>query len=119
MELHYIEDIAVVRLRGELREEAASKLVSELLDQLAAQAPRVVVSLADVEYVSSSGIGSLVRLYKDIRDRGGEMCIAAISPRLRNVFELAGVNLLFPFAEDEAQAVAQLRAKSAQAGGAS
>lgn len=118
MQIERYDGVLVVRLSGDLREEAARSLLADLAPCLDEGTPRVVVSMADVGYVSSSGIGSLVRLYKDIHDRGGSLCIAGCSQRLRDLFELAGVHLLFELAEDETRAIASLRAAAAlEAGG--
>jgi anti-anti-sigma factor len=72
----------------------------------------VVVALDEVRYVSSSGIGSLVRLYKRIRDCGGKVCISGASRRLRDLFEVAGVEQLLELTDDVAQGIARLRASA-------
>ncbi len=117
MEIERTGDMLVVHLSGDLREEAAKTLPAVLHEHLAENDYRVVIVMREVKYVSSSGIGALVRLYKDVHDRGGVICIAAASARLRDVFDVAGVTQLFGFVDDVDAGVAYLRA-SAPGGGA-
>ena len=105
MEIEVSDGILIVRLREELRKVPDEAIFDQLAGKLGIGPPRVAVCLNAVEYVSSSGIGALVRLYKDIRDRGGALCIAAASRRVQDLLHLAGVDLLFDFADDESAAL--------------
>lgn len=117
MKVERQDDVLVVRLDGELREGAAAKLVSDVEAHLLDEAPHLVIAMDDVPYVSSSGIGSLVRLFKAITDRGGALCVAGATGRVRDVFDVAGVRQLFECLDTVDEAIAWLRASAASGSG--
>jgi anti-anti-sigma factor len=96
-----------VRLSGRLTGEGAAPLFQDILSFLP-KSRQVIVNMARVEYVSSSGIGQMVSLYKDLRDRGGALVIAGASERVKGLFDLAGMSQIIDYAETEADALEQL-----------
>ena len=101
MDIEVREGTLIFRVDSELLKGSDETLFKRLQERAGDGPLRVVISLRAVEYVSSSGIGSLVRLYKDVRDHEGLLCLAATSPRVQDLLRLAGVDLLFAFAQDE------------------
>lgn len=56
----------------------------------------VVVDLADLKYVSSMGLGAIVRIAKQLRDKGGELRICCLTGLVRQLFEITRLNHVFP-----------------------
>jgi anti-anti-sigma factor len=54
----------------------------------------VVVDIADLEYISSAGIGILLKHYKRLSEAGGSLRLAHATPHVRNVFHFAGLDQL-------------------------
>jgi len=48
----------------------------------------VVVDLSGVDFLDSSGLGSLIALLKRVSERGGDMKIAGLQKKVRMVFEI-------------------------------
>jgi anti-sigma B factor antagonist len=66
----------VVVLRGELDvTEAAS--VAAALTEVAARERQIIVDLAGLEFIDSSGLAALVRVRKHARHAGGDLLLAA------------------------------------------
>ncbi|MBB6147419.1 anti-sigma B factor antagonist [Silvibacterium bohemicum] len=59
----------------------------------------VVVDLAELAYVDSTGLGTLVRLYASARQQGCEFKLLHLGKQLRNVLKMT--NLLSVFGETE------------------
>jgi anti-sigma B factor antagonist len=83
---------AVVALRGELDLADAAAVAAELT-AVAAREPGIIVDLAGLEFIDSSGVAALARGRSQARRAGGELVLAA--PR-RNVVRLLA---LFRLAE--------------------
>lgn len=49
---------------------------------------RFFVDLGGVSYVDSTGLGSLMQLYRQVKDRGGTMHFYNLTPPVRDIFEL-------------------------------
>lgn len=67
-------------------------LISE---QLNAGHKFLVIDLGSVEYVSSVGLKTLVSLWQRAREAKGDMVLAAVNPRVREVLEIIGLDLVF------------------------
>ena len=92
-------DTAVVKCHGRLVAGTSEELYQEVKDLLA-QTKVVVVDLADLAYVDSSGLGTLVRLHASARKLGCEFKLLHLGKQLRNVLKLTNLLSVFAQAED-------------------
>lgn len=82
----------VLEVRGEL-DLATSPQLREGLQRLVDAGDRqVVVDLAGVGFMDSSGLGALVVMFKALRDVGGRLCLAAVQPAVRSVLTVTSVD---------------------------
>jgi anti-sigma B factor antagonist len=91
-------DTAIVKCHGRLVAGTTEELYQQV-KQLLSQSKVVVVNLADLTYVDSSGLGTLVRLHTSARKLGCEFKLLHLGKQLRNVLKLT--NLLSVFAQVE------------------
>jgi anti-sigma B factor antagonist len=66
---------------------------------------KVVINLKDVSYVDSSGLATLVEILKNLRAYGGKLKLAALSDKVRGLFEITKLDKLFDISADENSAV--------------
>jgi anti-sigma B factor antagonist len=83
-------------------EETASlrQQVKELLNQ----SRHIILNLADVHYIDSSGLGTLVGLYSSARSVGGEIKLAALTGRVKDVLQITKLGSIFEFYDTAEQA---------------
>ncbi|PWR12807.1 anti-sigma factor antagonist [Micromonospora sicca] len=82
----------VLEVRGEL-DMATSPQLREGLQRLVDAGDRqVVVDLAGVGFMDSSGLGALVVMFKALRDVGGRLSLAAVQPAVRRVLTVTSVD---------------------------
>jgi anti-anti-sigma factor len=99
--------VTVVAVKGRLDTGGAPLLGTRLAAVLDdADAPRVLLDLAGLDYVSSAGLRVLLVAAKRADERGGKLALAGLSPKVRQLFELGGFLDLFPIyaARDDALA---------------
>ncbi|HET6349720.1 MAG TPA: STAS domain-containing protein [Candidatus Krumholzibacteria bacterium] len=90
--------VAVLTLKGTIETTNASGLEETLARIVDERCFRIVVDLAGVSYISSAGWGIFISEIKRIRRNGGDIKLAAMSPEVREVFELLEFgNILKPF----------------------
>jgi len=58
---------------------------------------QVVLSLAQVNYMDSSGLGTLVGLYTSARSVGGEIKLAGLTQRVKDVLQITKLGSIFEF----------------------
>ena len=82
------DTVTVLRIEGELDALTVLDLRSTI-NRLVADAPaQVVVDLASLLLIDSSGIGSLVSLYKRLRAKGGDVSIRGLRDQPLAIFRL-------------------------------
>jgi anti-sigma B factor antagonist len=91
-------DQHVVRLSGEVDLRSSPQLRNVLLDVLAAKPRRLIVDLAQVGYMDSSGVGTLVEIKRLIERGAGQIVLAGLQPRVRSVFEITQLDKFFRIA---------------------
>ncbi len=92
-------DTAVVKCHGRLIAGTTEEFYQEV-KQLLPQTKVVVVDLAELTYVDSTGLGSLVRLYTTARQHGCQFQLLHLGKQLRNVLKLTNLLSVFAQAED-------------------
>jgi anti-sigma B factor antagonist len=77
----------VVELRGEL-DIAGAASVATVLTGVVTRQPKVIVDLADLEFIDSSGLAALAHARKRARDAGGEVVLAGPQRQVARVLAL-------------------------------
>lgn len=75
-ELDEHEAYTAIRAKGRLNAVAASELKAAVEASVAAGHPRLVLDLAQTDFMDSSGLGALVACLKTARQVGGDLRIA-------------------------------------------
>jgi len=105
IELRTCEDCTTIEIRGRLDAVSAPAAETALIDALQAGASRLVVNLADTDYVSSAGLRVLLATAKRLSRQGGHMVLCELQSGVREVFEISGLLAIFPVADTEAAAL--------------
>jgi anti-sigma B factor antagonist len=97
-----VDNVVVLKLHGIIDSGTAQFLEDKFNDLVASNNVRIVADLGDVNYISSAGWGIFVGEIKGIRQRRGDIKLAAMHPDVREVFELLEFNtLLQPYGTAE------------------
>src|SRR5947207_4995068 len=87
----HMDGIASIHVAGELDVETSPSLRACLLDVI----PRtkvVVVDLAELGFIDSTGIGVLIGAAKRLAAEGGEIRLQGVRPKTLRVLEITGVD---------------------------
>jgi anti-sigma B factor antagonist len=100
-------DAQLIQLKGSLKlGEAVDGLRRTLEELLGAGETRLILNLAEVPIVDSSGIGLLVRFLASAKQRGGNVKLVSPSKFTVQTLRLVGVLNLFEVFETDDAAVA-------------
>ncbi|PJF44222.1 MAG: anti-sigma factor antagonist, partial [Phototrophicales bacterium] len=69
---------------------------------------RLLISFAHVTYISSSGLKVLVTAWRKARDNKGDVILAALQPRILEVFEMIGFDMMFNIYDSPEAALADM-----------
>ncbi|ALA51030.1 anti-sigma F factor antagonist [Shouchella clausii] len=101
------EHVLLVRLEGELDHHSAKELRSQIEARLE-NIQHIVLNLAELSFMDSSGLGVILGRYKQIKANGGEMVVCAISPTIERLFEMSGLFKIIRLEESERFALQKL-----------
>jgi anti-anti-sigma factor len=79
---------AVVHLDGRLDLVSAGETKRRLVEAVEGGQRRLVVDMADVDFVDSSGLGAIIGVLKAARQAGGDVRIARPTSQLQSILEL-------------------------------
>ena len=86
--------VTFVKMQGSLSATTAEQGIQEMKKIADSGSKKVVVNLADVDYISSGGIRVLILASKQLNSVQGEMKIAAARGMVKEALEAGGFNLL-------------------------
>ena len=99
MELHVNEldkGITLIKLIGRLDITGVNQIETKFAAYCAGEKPRVIVDLADVDFLASIGIRLLVTNAKSLRSRNGKMVLLDPTPDVMNVLEITDIPAIIP-----------------------
>lgn len=97
--------VTLVEVSGRIDSSNATKLGESLNEQIDAGRTQLVLDLSNVEYISSAGLREAVSAAKKVRAAGGDLRLASLSPKVKDVLELAGLIELFQTFGTQVEAV--------------
>jgi anti-sigma B factor antagonist len=89
-------DVCVMSVAGEVDVYSAPDLKARLAEAIDDGCAHVVVDLASVDFMDSSGLGALVSGLRRIKERDGTIRLAAPREPILKVFKITGLDKVFP-----------------------
>jgi anti-sigma B factor antagonist len=66
---------------------------------------KIVLNLAEVDYIDSSGVGELVASFTAVRNSGGELKLLNLTQKVHDVLNVTKLYTVFDIKDDEFKAV--------------
>ena len=101
------DGVLVINASGRLDSSSAGELEA-VLPARAKDRKAVILSLADVPYVSSAGLRVLLIGAKAAKAAGNTLVITGLSPAVREVFDISGFSKIFTIEADVDAAMAAI-----------
>lgn len=92
-----INNILVITLAGELDEHSAS-YVREMMDNIMSEsnARQIIIDLAQLEFMDSTGIGVLIGRYKKMKSRGVPIFVTNPNKQIDRIFMMTALYDVMP-----------------------
>jgi stage II sporulation protein AA (anti-sigma F factor antagonist) len=113
IDLEHNRKTLIVRLKGELDHhtaEAVKQRMEAAIEQ--GQLKHIILSLKDLNFMDSSGLGVILGRYKQITAKGGKMVVCDINPAIYRLFEMSGLFKIVSIQDTERQAISSLEVVS-------
>ncbi len=104
------DGVQVLRINGAMDQYTLTILDENVKDLMKRKGSRFfVLNMVDVTDISSSGVGRILTIYKDLESKEGKLVLADLSAVVEYVLDLARLADILPAYRDEADAIAACR----------
>ncbi|HSG27290.1 MAG TPA: STAS domain-containing protein [Candidatus Krumholzibacterium sp.] len=98
--------VTILDISGKLMGGADADLFRDVIHSLLEEGKRkIVVNLADVKWVNSTGVGILITGYTTMRRNKGDLKLLNVSNKIQSILYVTKLNLIFECFDDEDKAV--------------
>ena len=98
--------VTIVDLSGTITLDGGSSTLRQVMaDLLAKDHNRILLNLADVSYVDSTGIGELASAFTTTKKRGGQIKLLNLTKKIRDLLLITKLYTIFDVHSDEQAAV--------------
>jgi anti-sigma B factor antagonist len=98
-------DLSVLSLEGYLDAHTAPQFEKAIQDEIDAGRVRLIVDGAQLKYISSAGLGVFMSFIEEIRDKGGDIKICSLVPKVRQIFDILGFHAIYDMVDSRPAAV--------------
>jgi anti-sigma B factor antagonist len=108
------DGVYVIALSGEVDLYTAPEFKQQLLEVIGKGGKQVVVDFTDTTFIDSTTLGVLVGGVKRLRPTGGQLSLVCSDRNITKIFEITGLNKVFPIHETRSEALDSLGQVEAQ-----
>ena len=102
-----IEDVQILDCKGKIvLGEGTMTVRSAVRDIVEANGKKIILNLAEVNYVDSSGIGELVSTYTTVTNAGGQLILLNLTKKIEQLLAITKLLTVFNVFDDEKAAIA-------------
>ncbi len=98
----------VISLGGEVDLYTAPEFKQQLLEVIGQGGKNVIVDFSNTTFIDSTTLGVLVGGVKRLRPNGGQLTLVCSDRNITKIFEITGLDKVFPIYDSRDEAVAQI-----------
>ena len=104
-----LDGITLIEVTGRMDAVTASVFDKFFRDMALSTSQDVVILLNGLEYISSTGLRSILMAAKQVKAKNGRLLLAGLTNAVEEVFNLCGFDAILQICENEEAALKQLR----------
>lgn len=105
-----VDGVSVVALHGRIVLGDESNALREKLKSLVAEGKKkIVLNMANIKYIDSSGLGMLVAAYVSEKNSGGSVCLCHLGQKFHEVLQITKLSTVFAVYDTEAASVSSFQ----------
>lgn len=100
--------ITIIELFGEIDLDSSPDVRKQILAVTQKKSPKIIINLAGVTYMDSSGVATMVEGLQRTNAYNGRFILVNLGPGVHEVFELSRLDKVFKIFDDITEAIKQL-----------
>lgn len=110
MNTRQIGDVTVIDAAGRITLGEGSTAFREAIKDLVAKGQKkILLNLADISYIDSSGIGEMVSGFTSVSNGGGQLKLLNLTKRVQDLLQITKLYTVFEVFDDEAVALSSFQ----------
>ena len=106
MTIREVSHITIVDITGRITLGDETGQLRDTIRQLLVDGKKkIILNLAHVDYIDSSGVGELVSSFTTVRNSGGELKLLSLSKKVSDILQVTKLYTVFDIKEDEFTAI--------------
>jgi anti-sigma B factor antagonist len=99
-------DVTIVDFSGKITlGEGSAMLRNTVRELITSGNKKILLSLYDVDYIDSSGIGELVSAYTTVKNASGELKLLHLTKRVHDILQITRLFTVFDVQSEEGAAI--------------
>ncbi len=104
--LRTVGDVNIIDWSGKITlGEGTSAIRTKVRDIVNSGSKKIIMNLADVNYIDSSGVGELVAAYTSVSNQGGKLKLLNLNKKVHQLLTITKLLTVFDVFENENAAV--------------
>ncbi|WCL48386.1 STAS domain-containing protein [Leptospira sp. GIMC2001] len=95
LKLSQLGNIKIIEISGKYDIESTEEFENIFNKQLESKPKYIAVDMSKLDYIDSSGIGSLIKCLNSLKSKNGKLLLIGMKPMIQNVFKLAKLDMFF------------------------
>jgi len=105
-----VDGVTVLDLHGKIVLGEGSVTIRDAVrDVLAKGSNKILLNLADINYIDSSGIGELVSALTAVKNAGGSLKLLQLTKKVKDLLQITKLYTVFDIYDEEAEAIASYK----------
>jgi anti-sigma B factor antagonist len=101
-----VDGVTIVDCSGRITLGEGSVTLRDTVREILAKGQKkILLNLADVNYIDSSGIGELVSAFTTTKNQNGELKLLKLTKKVNDLLQITKLYTVFEVHEDEAAAI--------------
>ena len=110
IETRTVGDVTILDCSGKITlGEGTMTVRNKVRDILKSDGKKIILNLADVNYIDSSGIGELVSTYTTVANSGGQLKLLSLTKKIQELLAITKLLTVFQVFDNEQLALASFR----------
>ncbi|TGN20057.1 STAS domain-containing protein [Leptospira idonii] len=95
LKLNTAGKVKSIEIAGKFDIESTEEFESIFSKVIEPNPPLVAIEMSRLDYIDSSGIGSLIKSLNVLKNKKGKLILVGMKPMIQNVFKLAKLDMFF------------------------
>jgi anti-anti-sigma factor len=98
-------NVTLVELLSELDRLSVLSIRNQLTDLVKKRRKKFIINFSKIDYINSTIVGALIGMRNIVRERGGDLILCCVNPKIRRTFDLIGTSQILKIYNTEEDAL--------------